>query len=66
MATEHSGAILVSFGILVKFTQILESIWLDNPHEAAVLLVGCASFACTLFPSTQLSVNIRPIKKKHF
>ncbi len=38
---------------LVKFTQILESILLDNPHKAAVLSVGCASFS-----STQLSVNM--------
>ncbi len=38
---------------LVKFTQILELIFLDNPHKAAVLSVGCASF-----PSTQLSVNM--------
>ncbi len=30
---------------LVKFTQILESILLDNPHKASVLLVGCASFS---------------------
>ncbi len=30
---------------LVKFTQILESILLDNPHKAAVLSVGCASFS---------------------
>ncbi len=43
---------------LVKFTQILESIFLDNPHKAAVLSVGCASFSSTLFPSTQLSVNM--------
>ncbi len=43
---------------LVKFTQILESILLDNPHKAAVLSVGCASFSYTLFPSTQLSVNM--------
>ncbi len=43
---------------LVKFTQILELILLDNPHKAAVLLVGCASFSSTLFPSTQLSVNM--------
>ncbi len=43
---------------LVKFTQILESISLDNPHKAAVLSVGCASFSSTLFPSTQLSVNM--------
>ncbi len=43
---------------LVKFTQILESILLDNPHNAAVLSVGCASFSSTLFPSTQLSVNM--------
>ncbi len=43
---------------LVKFTQILESILLDNPHKAAVISVGCASFSSTLFPSTQLSVNI--------
>ncbi len=34
---------------LVKFTQILESILLDNPHKAAVLLVGCAPFSSTLF-----------------
>ncbi len=38
---------------LVKFTQILELILLDNPHTAAVLSVGCASFS-----STQLSVNM--------
>ncbi len=43
---------------LVKFTQILESILLDNPHKAAVLSVGCASFSSTLFPSTQLSANM--------
>ncbi len=43
---------------LVKFTQILESILLDNPHKAAVLSVGCTSFSSTLFPSTQLSVNM--------
>ncbi len=43
---------------LVKFTQILESILLNNPHKAAVLSVGCASFSSTLFPSTQLSVNM--------
>ncbi len=43
---------------LVKFTQVLESILLDNPHKAAVLLVGSASFSSTLFPSTQLSVNM--------
>ncbi len=43
---------------LVKFTQILESILLDNPHKAAVLSVGCASFSFTLFPSTQLYVNM--------
>ncbi len=36
----------------VKFTQILESILFDNPHKAAVLSVGCASFSSTLFPST--------------
>ncbi len=35
---------------LVKFTQILESILLDNTHKAAVLSVGCASFSSTLFP----------------
>ncbi len=34
---------------LVKFTQILESILLDNPHKTAVLSVGCASFSSTLF-----------------
>ncbi len=38
---------------LVKLTQILELILLDNPHKAAVLSVGCASFS-----STQLSVNM--------
>ncbi len=43
---------------LVKFTQTLESILLDNPHKAAVLSVDCASFSSTLFPSTQLSVNM--------
>ncbi len=43
---------------LVKFTQILESILLDKPHKAAVLSVGCASFSSTLFPSTQLTVNM--------
>ncbi len=43
---------------LVKFAQILESILLDNPHKTAVLSVGCASFSSTLFPSTQLSVNM--------
>ncbi len=43
---------------LVNFTRILESILLDNPHKAAVLLVGCASFSSTLFPSTQLSDNM--------
>ncbi len=43
---------------LVKFTQIIESILLDNPHKAAVLSVGCASFSSTLFPSTQLSVKM--------
>ncbi len=35
---------------LVKFTQILESILLDNPHKDAVLSVGCAPFSSTLFP----------------
>ncbi len=40
---------------LVKFTQILESILLDNPHKAAVLSVGCASFSFKLFPCFQLS-----------
>ncbi len=43
---------------LVKFTKILESILLDNPHNAAVLSVGCAYFSSTLFPSIQLSVNM--------
>ncbi len=43
---------------LVKVTQILELILLDNPHKAAVLSVGCASFSSTLFPFTQLSVNM--------
>ncbi len=39
-------------------SRILELILLDNPHKAAVLSVGCASFPSTLFPSTQLSVNM--------
>ncbi len=43
---------------LVKFTQILELILPDNPHKSAVLSVGCASVSSTLFPSTQLSVNM--------
>ncbi len=43
---------------LVKFTQILESILLDNPHKAAVLSVGFASFSSTLFPSTPIYVNM--------
>ncbi len=43
---------------LVKFTQILELILLDNPHKGTILSVGCASFSSTLFPSTQLSVNM--------
>ncbi len=43
---------------LAKFTQTLELILLDNPHKAAVLSVGCASFSSTLFPFTQLSVNM--------
>ncbi len=42
---------------LVKFTQILELILLDNPHKAMVLSVGCASFSSTLFPWIQHSVN---------
>ncbi len=43
---------------LVKFTKIIESILLDNPHKAVVLSIGCASFSSTLFPSTQLYVNM--------
>ncbi len=43
---------------LVKFTQILESILLENPHKAVVPSVGCASFSSTLFPSSQHSVNM--------
>ncbi len=44
---------------LVKLTQILELILLDNPHKAAcAYLVGCAYFSSTPFPSNQLSVNI--------
>ncbi len=43
---------------LGKRSWILESILLDNPHKTAVLSVGCASFSFTLFPSTQLSVNM--------
>ncbi len=34
----------------------VHSLWSYNPHKAAVLSVGCASFSSTLFPSTQLSV----------
>ncbi len=44
--------------VLVKFTHFLESILLDNPHQAAVLSVGCASFSSTPFLFTQLSVNM--------
>ncbi len=44
--------------LLVKFTQIIESILLGNPHKTAFLSVGCASFSSTLFPSTQLSFNM--------
>ncbi len=43
---------------LVKFTQILESSLLENTHKVAVLSVGCASLSSTLFPSTQLPVNM--------
>ncbi len=43
---------------LSPFPKILESILLDNPHKAAVLSVGFASFSSTLFPSTQISVNM--------
>ncbi len=43
---------------LVKFTQILESILLQSSYMAAVLSVGCASCSSTLFPPTQLSVNM--------
>ncbi len=42
---------------VVKFTQILEWILLDNPQSCSSF-VGCASFSFTLFPSTQLSVNM--------
>ncbi len=41
---------------LVKFTQILELIVLDNPHNDGSL-GWFASFSSTLFSSTQLSVN---------
>ncbi len=34
---------------LVKFTQILEYIFLDYLYKSAVLSVGCASFSTTLF-----------------
>ncbi len=44
--------------VLNSSPQILESILLVNPHKAAVLSVGCASFSSTLFPSPQLSVNM--------
>ncbi len=37
----------------MKFTQILESILLENPHKAVVLSVGCASF----FPHFFLPLN---------
>ncbi len=43
---------------LVKFTQILESILLDNPHKAVVLSVGCTSF------SSKFSFLNRYYKKK--
>ncbi len=43
---------------LVKFTQILELILLDNPHKTPVHSFGCASFSSTIFPSTQRSVNM--------
>ncbi len=39
----------------VKFTQILESILLDNPHKAAVLSVGCASFSSYVTFDTEVS-----------
>ncbi len=44
---------------LVKFTQIIESILLDNPHKAAgSLRLVVASFSSTLFPSTQIYLNM--------
>ncbi len=49
---------LICICLFVKFTQILESILLDIPQKSAVLSVGFASFSSTLFPSTQLSVNM--------
>ncbi len=39
----------------MKFTQILESILLDNPHKAAVLSVGCASFSSDVTFDTEAS-----------
>ncbi len=38
--------------------KFLNQFCFDNPHKAAVLSVGCAFFSSTLFPSTQLSVNM--------
>ncbi len=46
-----------SMWILPKFLNQF-SILLDNPHKAVVLSVGCAYFSSTIFPSTQLSVNM--------
>uniref|UniRef100_A0A9J8D7H1 Transposase Tc1-like domain-containing protein n=1 Tax=Cyprinus carpio carpio TaxID=630221 RepID=A0A9J8D7H1_CYPCA len=47
---------------VAKWSKVLfsdvESILLDNTHKSVLLSVGCASFSSTLFPSTQLSVNI--------
>ncbi len=56
--TSVCGGSCSTSSFLVKFTQILETILLDNPHKSVVLAVGCASFSSTLFPSTQLSVNM--------
>jgi len=44
--------------LLVKLPQIIEWPLLDNPFKAAVIPVACAPFPTTLFPSTQLSMNM--------
>ncbi len=55
----------MSFSTLPPDSRTLVSKWntklsilLDYPHKTAVLSVDCASFSSTLFPSTQLSVNM--------
>ncbi len=43
---------------IIYYVTNKETLNLDNTHKAAVLSVGCASFSSTLFPFTQLSVNM--------